>query len=86
MSETMIPSTISKTEILQLLADGAYIQPDRHGAAVIRTEGRCGDDWEELRRDGWLSKTTAGTYTLSDRGREAINRTRGGDGRADRTT
>jgi hypothetical protein len=53
--------------------DGACIQPDRHGASVIRVHGRCEDAWEELRREGWLAKATNGSFVLSERGQTAIS-------------
>ena len=65
---------LGKAEVLDLLAAGACIQRDRHGAAVILIHGRCEEDWEELRKDGWLNMTTSGTYVLSERGRKAIGK------------
>lgn len=70
MSEQFQPP-LARSEIIDLLASGACIQPDRHGAAVVRVYGRCEDAWEELRRDGWLAKATNGTLVLSDRGEAA---------------
>lgn len=67
-----IPPPLDKDAILALLADGACIQRDRHGAAVIQIHGRCAEEWEELRKDGWLNMTTSGTYVLSERGMKAI--------------
>lgn len=74
MTDPIIPQPISKPEIIDLLAKGACIQRDRHGAAVIHVEGRCVDDWEDLRREGWLQQTTAGTFVLSERGIAAVAR------------
>lgn len=56
------------------LPTGACIQRDRHGAAVIMVLGRCVEDWEEMRRDGWLNMTISGTLVLSDRGATAVGR------------
>lgn len=74
MLDAIPPAPLIKSEILDLLSKGAVIQRDRHGAAVIHVEGRCADDWEDLLREGWLNLTTAGTFTLSDRGRSAMSR------------
>lgn len=74
MTDPVIPQPLSKSEIVDLLAKGARIQRDRHGAAVIHVEGRCVDDWEDLLREGWLQQTTAGTYVLSERGISAVAR------------
>jgi hypothetical protein len=75
MSELSTPTPLTKSEVVDHLAQGACIQPDRHGAAVIIIVGRCADEWEELRRDGWLSKTISGTLVLSERGAAAVGRT-----------
>jgi hypothetical protein len=71
MSE-LFPPPLAKAEIIELLADGACIQPDRHGASVVRVHGRCAEAWEELRREGWLARATNGTLVLSERGQSAI--------------
>lgn len=72
--EPVIPQPLGQNAILDLLAAGAHIQRDRHGAVVISQHGRCCDDWEDLRRRGWLQQTTAGTFVLGERGREAFDR------------
>jgi hypothetical protein len=74
MTEPVIPQPLAKAEIIDLLAKGACILRDRHGAAVIHVEGRCADDWEDLLREGWLQQTTAGTFVLSDHGIKAVAR------------
>lgn len=74
MTELEIPTPLEKSAMLDLLAAGACIQRDRHGAAMIQIHGRCGEEWEEMRRAGWLSKTVSGTYVLNDRGRDAKER------------
>jgi len=76
MSDAPIPAPVPRGEIISLLAGGACIQRDRHGAAVIQIHGRCAEDWEELRAEGWLNKTTSGTYVLSEKGRAAHARGR----------
>ena len=72
MTDNALPQPLSLPAILGLLAGGACIQRDRHGAAVIQIHGRCAEDWEDLRREGWLSKTTSGTYVLSERGAKHV--------------
>jgi hypothetical protein len=74
MSAPIIPAPLTKEEIVTHLSSGACIQRDRHGAAVIIIVGRCADEWEELRRGGWLNMTTSGTLVLSERGVAAIGR------------
>lgn len=70
MTDSTLPQPLSQAAIIGLLAGGGCIQRDRHGAAVIQIHGRCAEDWEELRLRGWLSKTTSGTYVLSEDGRK----------------
>ncbi len=74
MSGLLIPSPLTKDEVLAYLAEGACIQRDRHGAAVIMIFGRCAEDWEEMRKDGWLSQTTSGNFVLSEHGHQAVSR------------
>jgi len=72
MTDLANPQPLNKTAILDLIVRGACIQRDRHGAAVIQVHGRCCEDWEDLRREGWLAQTTAGTFVLSERGERAL--------------
>lgn len=72
MNDLVIPQPLDKEQIIELLLNGAHIQRDQHGAAVVQLHGRCCPEWEELRADGWLHKTINGTLMLSDEGRMAI--------------
>lgn len=74
MTDIAIPQPLDKEAILALLYAGACIQRDRHGAAVIQIHGRCADDWEELKIDGWLTMSTSGNFVLNDKGRAAYAR------------
>ncbi len=70
------PVPLTKDEIIDLMLAGACIQPGRGDiAAVVTQHGRCADDWEDMRREGWLSRTIAGTFVLSDAGRDALTPT-----------
>lgn len=65
---------LARAAILDALSTGAEIQPDRHGAVVVTRHGRCSDEWQDMRREGWLTQTTRGTFVLSERGTRAIDR------------